>query len=81
MTLAWPSVVTRSKRRDAFESALLFLLPLSVVIVLVQREVETARFPLASITPFSESQFGKTAPNALRVMERAVETATGFKKK
>jgi hypothetical protein len=33
--------------------------------VLVQREVENARSPLASITPFSAGQFGKTSPNAL----------------
>src|SRR5882724_6773430 len=33
--------------------------------VLVQREVERARSPLASITPFSASRFGTTSPNAV----------------
>ena len=33
--------------------------------VLVQREVESWRSPLVSITPFSASQFGTTSPNAL----------------
>ena len=36
-----------------------------VQLVMVQRDVETARSPLASITPFSASQFGTTSPNAL----------------
>ena len=36
-----------------------------VLIVLVQREVESGRSPLASITPFSASQFGTTSPKAL----------------
>jgi len=33
--------------------------------VLVRREMENWRSPLASITPFSASQFGTTSPNAL----------------
>jgi hypothetical protein len=33
--------------------------------VLVQREVESGRSPLASITPFSASQFGTTSPYSL----------------
>lgn len=32
--------------------------------VLVQREVESGRSPLASITSFSASQFGAKSPNA-----------------
>jgi hypothetical protein len=42
--------------------------------------MENWRSPLASITPFSLSQFGTISPNALAGVERAAaETATGFK--
>ena len=44
--------------------------------MLVQREMETWRAPLASITPFWVSHFA--APNS--VQAGTVEAATGFKK-
>jgi len=47
--------------------------------VLVQREVETVRSLLASITPFSANRLGTTSPNAV-VTERAA-AETGFKKR
>jgi hypothetical protein len=48
--------------------------------VLVQREVESAGSPLASITPFSASQFGRHLPTHWQVERAAAETANGFKK-
>jgi len=49
--------------------------------VLVQRQVESGRSPLASITPFRRASLGGHLPTHWRVVERAAaETATGFKK-
>jgi hypothetical protein len=48
--------------------------------VLVQREVENGRSPLASITPFRRASLGGHLPTHWQVERAAAETATGFKK-
>ena len=49
--------------------------------MLVQREMENWRSPLASIPPSSAGQLGEHRPTQWRTVERAAaETATGFKK-
>jgi hypothetical protein len=49
--------------------------------VLVQREMENWRFPLASIAPSSAGPVGRTSRDKWRLVNwAAAETATGFKK-
>ena len=70
--------ITRTERSSTLTGATVFVLflaedatPLFIKIlyaagdVLVQREVESGRSPLASIAPFSSSQFGTTSPYSL----------------
>ena len=55
----------------------------SISIVLVQREMENWRSPLASIPPsFQRPSWQNPAPSRLRTVEQAaVETATGCKRR